>query len=98
MSHGNWKEMFRAVEENDAELVAFHIKMGVDINYQHPEFLTSALIESIRRNNIDLMLLLLRFGASVELKEAESGKNAVQISQELNYVEMVKILESYLKN
>lgn len=96
MSHGNWKELFRAVEENDIELVSFHIKMGVDINYQHPEYLTSPLIESIRRNHIRIMRLLLSNGASVQIKEAETGKNAIQIAEELQYMEIVKILRSYL--
>ena len=46
---GDWKEMFRGVETNDFDLVRYHICTGIDLNYQHPEFLTSALIESTRQ-------------------------------------------------
>jgi hypothetical protein len=32
MSHGNWKDMFKAFEENDFELLEFYIRQGIDIN------------------------------------------------------------------
>jgi uncharacterized protein len=48
MGHGDWKDMFRGVQNNDFELVKYYIRMGIDLNYQHPEFLTSPLIETIR--------------------------------------------------
>ena len=33
---GDWKDMFQGVKNNDLELVKYYIKIGVDLNYQHP--------------------------------------------------------------
>jgi len=43
MSGGDWKAMFKAVQENDLELVRFYLRSGVDPNYQHPEFMALPL-------------------------------------------------------
>ncbi|MEM6299840.1 MAG: hypothetical protein AAF740_14215 [Bacteroidota bacterium] len=40
MAAGDWKDLLAATQNNDLELVKYHLKQGVDINYQHPEFLT----------------------------------------------------------
>ena len=45
---GDWKDLFKGVQQNDLDLVNYYIKNGVDVNYQHPEYMTSPLIESIR--------------------------------------------------
>jgi uncharacterized protein len=47
MDGGNWKEMFAAACEGDLELLAYHVKNGVDINYAHPEFLSPPLVACI---------------------------------------------------
>ena len=44
MDGGNWKEMFNAACTGDLELVKYHVKCGVDINYAHPEFLSTPLV------------------------------------------------------
>ena len=56
---GNWKEMFHAAEQGDVELVRYHLDMGVDPDYQHPEYMTSALLESIRKGKLEVVELLL---------------------------------------
>jgi ankyrin repeat protein len=93
MSHGAWKDMFKAVQNNDFDLVEFYIKQGIDINYQHPEYFTTALIESIRLGFHNMTKLLLENGAQVDIKEIYSNKNAKQIAQELNNFEALELLE-----
>jgi uncharacterized protein len=93
---GDWKEMFLGVETNDFDLVRYHIASGVDLNYQHPEFLTSALIESINQNHLDMMKFLLENGANPSIEEAFSCKSPMQIAKELRNKEAVAILNSYL--
>ena len=93
---GDWKEMFRGVEINDFNLVRYYIAMGIDVNYQHPEFLTSALIESINCNHLEMMAFLLENGAVPDLKEVWSNKNPMEIAKELKNKEAVNMLNKYL--
>lgn len=96
MSHGDWKDMFKAVQENNIEIVRFHISIGTDINFQHPKFFTTVLIESIRLNNHSITKLLIENGADIELKESYSNKNAIQIAKELNNQVAIQIILFYL--
>ncbi|MCU0326867.1 MAG: ankyrin repeat domain-containing protein [Spirosomaceae bacterium] len=93
---GDWKDMFRGVETNDFDLVKYHIRNGIDLNYQHPEFLTSALIESIRLNHLEMMEFLLKNGASPDVKEAFSNKSPMAVAKETRNKEAIKILNRYL--
>ncbi|TAE47766.1 MAG: ankyrin repeat domain-containing protein [Cytophagales bacterium] len=95
---GDWKDMFFGVQNNDFELVRYHICMGVDLNYQHPEFLTSPLIESIRFQYLEMTKYLLDNGAKPDLKEAESNKTPLEIAKLLGYDNLYKLLQQYLKS
>jgi hypothetical protein len=44
MSGGDWKEMFNAGCEGNLELVKYHVQAGVDVNFAHPEFLSTPLV------------------------------------------------------
>lgn len=61
--------MFQACEDGDIALVKHYLNTGVDPNYQHPEFMTSVLIESVRSEQIDMIKLLLAHGADPHLAE-----------------------------
>nr|MCU0358545.1 ankyrin repeat domain-containing protein [Cyclobacteriaceae bacterium] len=63
MAHGDWKAMMEGVQRNDVELVRYYIRSGIDINFQHPEFMTSALMEAIRCGHTEIVSLLLESGA-----------------------------------
>lgn len=93
---GDWKEMFYGVETNDFALVRYHLSNGIDVNYQHPEFLTSALIEAIRLSHSEILLFLLQNGASPEIKEVFSNKSPMTIAKELRNQKAVEILNRYL--
>ena len=43
MSGGDWKAMFKGIQEGDFELVKYYLNIGIDPNYQHPEFLIQEL-------------------------------------------------------
>jgi uncharacterized protein len=93
---GDWKDMFLGVETNDFDLVGYYIANGIYLNYQHPEYLTSALIESINRNHLDMMIFLLENGALPNLKEVFSNKSPMTIAKELKNKQAVEILNKYL--
>jgi ankyrin repeat protein len=95
MAHGDWKDMFKAVEQNDLELLDFYIRQGVDLNYQHPEYFTGPLFEGIRLGNYEMVKSLLEGGASVHEKEIMSGKNALELAEEKGQDEIIKLINSY---
>lgn len=95
MSHGDWKDMFKAIQTNDKDLVLFYLKNGIDINYQHPEYMTNALCESIRCKNENLVSLFLQHGASADIREMDSGKTPLQIAKDLAFQPAIVLLENH---
>jgi uncharacterized protein len=78
MDGGNWKEMFAAACEGDVELVAYYVKNGVDINYAHPEFLSTPLVASILARQETIALFLLSQGANPLLFSEFDGLRPIQ--------------------
>ena len=94
MSHGDWKDMFKAIQQNDPELVLFYLKMGIHIDYQHPEYMTNVLCESIRQKNENLISLLLSHGANPNIREMDTGKTPLEIARELKYLPAITLIEN----
>lgn len=63
MDGGNWKEMFNAACEGNLELVKYHVERGVDVNYAHPEFLSTPLVACALAGQEHVALYLLGCGA-----------------------------------
>ncbi len=78
MDGGNWKEMFAAACEGDLELVAYHVRNGVDINYAHPEFLSTPLVACILAKQEAIALFLLERGANPLLFSEVDGVRPIQ--------------------
>lgn len=95
MSGGDWKAMFKGIQENDFELVKYYLKMGIDPNYQHPEFMALPLAESIRYGNLEITELLLEQGAKPTIIEMESGITTLQIAQRMSNEKVVALLNRY---
>lgn len=92
MSAGDWKDLLRAVFNNDPELVKYHIQNGVDPNYQHPELLTTPLIEAVKLGNIEIAHYLVQNGADPNLKAIFDNKTPLEIALDLNNPTMVDCL------
>lgn len=96
MSGGNWKDMFKGVQDADYGLVEYYLKMGVDPNYQHPEFLAAALVESIRFNHLEIAKLLLDYGANPNIKEAWGGETPLSVAQDKKNPKAIELINGYL--
>lgn len=94
MSGGDWKAMFQAIEQNDIELVRYYLKIGIDPNYQHPEFLALPLSECIRLNHFEIIKVLIEFGVKADIKEMESGLSSLELAVKLKKKEMVELLRT----
>jgi ankyrin repeat protein len=79
---GNWKEMFNAACEGDIELLRYHIDSGVDIDYAHPEFLSTPLVACILARQQAAAELLIERGANIHLKsEFDEGMTPLQAAR-----------------
>jgi len=96
MSGGDWKAMFAAVQAGDLNLVEYYLKMSIDPNYQHPEFMASALVESIRFDHIDITKLLLEHGADPLIKEVLGGDTPLLVAREKKNQKAIDLLNIYI--
>ena len=92
---GDWKDFFRAIQLNDLELVKYHIRMGIDPNYQHPEFMTAPLMECIRFGHLEIAKYLLENGTDANALEHNSTTTAMSIAQMLGNQDAIELLKQY---
>ena len=59
--------MYEAACVGDLNLVQGYVRSGVDVNYVHPEFMSTALVSCILAGQSDAALYLLDAGADPEL-------------------------------
>ncbi|MDP1540183.1 MAG: ankyrin repeat domain-containing protein [Moraxellaceae bacterium] len=84
MDGGNWKELFNAACEGDIELVKYHVKCGVDINYAHPEFLSTPLVACALAGQEQVALYLLESGANPHLYSEFDAMTPIQAACQAN--------------
>jgi len=96
MDGGNWKEMFYAVEGDDLELLRYHLRMGMDPNFQHPEVLCLPLVECARLGRLEMAKLLLEHGADPELPAAWEGLNALETAERYRQEAVGALLRGHL--
>lgn len=82
MSGGDWKELFNAACEGDIELVRYHARNGVDLDYAHPEFLSTPLVACILAQQSPAAHLLLDEGANPLLHSEFDGLTPVQAARQ----------------
>ncbi|KRF03000.1 hypothetical protein ASG88_06515 [Nocardioides sp. Soil777] len=68
MSHGDYKDFFRGACDGDLELVRHHLRCGVDVDFIHPELMSTALVAAIEAGRADVALALLDHGADPTLR------------------------------
>jgi ankyrin repeat protein len=88
MDGGNWKEMFAAAEEGDLALVKYHVSRGVDVNYAHPEFLSTPLVATILAGQEEVAHFMLTAGADPTLHSEFDGLTPVQAARRLGWSAM----------
>ncbi len=94
MDGGNWKEMFNAACEGDLDLVRYHVSNGVDVNYAHPEFLSTPLVASILARQEEAALLLLESGADPHLPSEFDALTPIQAASRVGLPALVTRLQA----
>lgn len=82
MSGGDWKEMLVAVQMGDIDLVKYYVREGIDVNYEHPELMMTALIESVQFDQLEIARLLIEHGADPEQNAWLSKDNPLAIAKQ----------------
>lgn len=59
--------MYEAACAGDLPLVRYHVQSGVDVNYAHPEFMSTPLVSAILAGQSEVALYLLENGADPTL-------------------------------
>lgn len=85
MSGGDWKEMFNAGCEGNLALVEHHVKSGVDVNYAHPEFLSTPLVAAILARQEAVALYLLDHGAHPTLPSEFDAATPIQAARQTGW-------------
>ena len=94
MSAGDWKELYSAASSGNLPLVQYHIKNGVNPNYQHPEILATPLVAAISNNHIEVAQFLLNNGADPYLLSEFDNMTALQAAKFYNRAELVKLIQT----
>ncbi len=98
MSGGDWKSMFKAIQDGDFELVKMYLGMGIDPNYQHPEFMASPLVESIRFNHLEITKLIIDNGGNPLIKEVMGGDTPILVAERSKNSKALDLLNAYIKS
>lgn len=93
MDGGNWKELFAAACEGDLELVGYHVRNGVDVNYAHPEFLSTPLVACTLAGQEAVALYLLTAGADPHLWSEFDALTPIGAAQQMKLPALISRLE-----
>ncbi len=97
MSGGDWKAMFKAIQDGDLNLVDYYLQVGINPDYQHPEYMASPLIESIRYNHLQITELLLEKGADPSIKEGFDGETPMAVAKKEKNQEAIQLLTRFIE-
>jgi uncharacterized protein len=92
MSAGDWKDLYQAAVDGDLSLVEYHIREGVNPNYQHPEILRTPLVASVIAGHLEVAGYLLAHGADPNLLSELDNLTPLQASRLHGQADFAKTL------
>jgi uncharacterized protein len=92
---GDWKDMFAAAQRGDSACVAYHLSQGVDVDYQHPEAMLSALVVAASHGHVEVMQTLLDHGANPNLPAELGPQTALEAAQQGGHPAAIGLLLHY---
>ena len=96
MAAGDWKALLTAAQKGDLNLVKYYIEEGVNPNYQHPELLTTPLIESISSQEYETVKYLLEHGADPKLCAGFSTDSPLKVAKKTKNKLLIRLVKSFL--
>lgn len=89
--------MYKAVQNNNLEVVQYYVKLGMDVNFQHAEIMTTVLIEAVRQGNFEIAQYLLNNGADLSIEEDFGGETALSLALSNKDKKIITLLRSHSK-
>ena len=97
MSGGDWKELYTSTQYGNFDLVKYHLAMGVDPNFQHPEYMTTPLIVAIEKQRFEIAEYLLQNGADPTIKEDWGANTPLSAAKATKNEKLIALVETYLQ-
>jgi len=94
MTSGDWKGFIQAIINNDIQAVAYYLATPTDLNYAHPEMMTTPLIEATRLGHAEIVELLLTNGASPTF-QSQLGESPIKLARQNKHKELIFLLKKY---
>mmetsp|Transcript_32432 Transcript_32432/g.66294 ORF Transcript_32432/g.66294 Transcript_32432/m.66294 type:complete len:331 (-) Transcript_32432:261-1253(-) len=98
---GDWKEMGKAATDGNLFVLRYYLDRGIDPNFQHPEYMTTPLLEAIRAGALPAVTVLLEHTNSADPTIAGNceGQTPLELAMELKHHDIVdKLLPLLLEN
>ena len=92
---GDWKDFYAAAERGDLACVRYHLSRGVDVDYQHPEVMQSALFISVQQGHRAVVQALLEHGADPNLPAELGNTTPLQAASQSRHWEVKQLLQRF---
>lgn len=99
---GNWKEFWLEASKQgggDLNLIEFHLRNGVDPNFQHPEMMSTALCEAVGAGNVQIVQFLLKYqdkdgklAVDPTIPSAYENQTPLEMAMELQHHAMIDMI------
>jgi uncharacterized protein len=91
--HGDWKDLFRAASEGNVAEMVYYLDAGqIDVNFQHPEYMSSILCAAAKAGHVAAVSLLLAHGADPFVTEYWSDQYPLQFARDACHHDVVDVL------
>lgn len=92
MSAGDWKSMLKAIQLSHYDDVKYFLDEGLDPNYEHPELFSTPIIEAIKAGDLEVLKLLIAYGADPSRKSSYEGLNAYEFIEKTNKTHLLNAM------
>ena len=87
--------MIYGIRRGDIDLVRYHIHEGVNLNYEHPEYMTTPLMEGVVRSNYNIVELLLQSGADPTIRTGWDDKSPLDVAIASKNEKIIELIKKY---
>ena len=92
---GDQKALLNAAETGDLATVKYYLRQNIDPNQEHPEAMTTPLIESVRNGHLAVVEYLLSNGADPEMRSGFEMVKPLKLARLTKQPLMIRLLKQY---